>query len=33
MPCPFHPPWFDHPNIWWRVQNYGVHHAVFPSLL
>jgi hypothetical protein len=20
MSCPSHPPWFDHPNIWWRVQ-------------
>jgi hypothetical protein len=20
MPRPFHPPWFDHPRIWWRVQ-------------
>jgi hypothetical protein len=21
MPCPSHPPWFDHPNnIWWSVQ-------------
>jgi hypothetical protein len=21
MPCPCHPPWFDHPNtMWWRVQ-------------
>jgi hypothetical protein len=20
MPCPFHPPWFDHHNIWLRLQ-------------
>jgi len=20
VPLPSHPPWVDHPNIWWRVQ-------------
>jgi hypothetical protein len=31
MPCPSHPPWFDHTNIWWRIQTIRILTVFFFS--